>query len=77
MTQSHSKKLGSGLCSSLEGNHNNKLIHQEKQNKKRKIKKNQEKSRKKNDKLELSWLVPVLISKENCIIRTNVFIKYL
>ena len=43
MTQSHSKKLGSGLCSSLEGNHNNKLIHQEKQNKKRKIKKHQEK----------------------------------
>ena len=69
MTQSHFKKLSSGLCS-LEGNHNNKLIHQQKQNKKRKIKK-------KNDTLELSWLVPVLISKENCIIRTNVFIKYL
>jgi hypothetical protein len=67
MTQSHFKKLSSGL-SSLEGNHNNKLIHQQKQNKKRKIKK-------KNDTLELSWLVPVLISKENCIIRTNVFIK--
>ena len=38
MTQSHFKKLSSGQCS-LEGNHNNKLIHQQKQNKKRKIKK--------------------------------------
>ena len=74
MTQSHFKKLSSGQCS-LEGNHNNKLIHQ--QNKTKQKEKNQEKSRKKNDKLELSWLVPVLISKENCIIRTNVFIKYL
>ena len=77
MTQSHSKKLGSGLCSSLEGNHNNKLIHQEKQNKKRKIYYKSRNIKKKMIHWELSWLVPVLISKENCIIRTNVFIKYL
>jgi hypothetical protein len=70
MTQSHFKKLSSGLCS-LEGNHNKT----DTSTKTKQKEKNQEKSRKKNDTLELSWLVPVLISKENCIIRTNVFIK--
>ena len=54
MTQSHFKKLSSGQCS-LEGNHNNKLIHQQKQNKKRKIKKNQEKPRKIKKKMIVHW----------------------
>lgn len=53
MTQSHFKKLSSGQCS-LEGNHNNKLIHQQKQNKKRKSRKIKKKT---NDTLEFGILL--------------------